>query len=93
MDAQGHFVPHDDRQLEFEVVGAGRLIATDNGYQADTSAFGNSIRKTWKGKALGIVRATGKKGKITLTVKGEGLKKEVLELWIVDRPEFQQKKI
>lgn len=89
VDSFGRIVPESDQLLEFQVLGAGKLLATDNGYQADTVAFHSSQRKTWKGRALGIVETANKKGKMTVVVKGIGLKEARINLVSFDGTAFQ----
>ena len=85
LDKNGHMVPDADLAVEFAITGEGVLAATDNGYQADTSSFQSPRRQCWKGLALGIIRATEKKGNITLTVSAAGLPPAVLRLTTTDR--------
>jgi len=72
-DKQGNAVPDASNVLSFTVQGNGALVATDNGYQADTSSFSNASRQCWKGLALAIVQSSEKKGNITVSVSSPGL--------------------
>ncbi|KAL6691376.1 glycoside hydrolase family 2 protein [Trichoderma pleuroticola] len=73
IDRKGNFVPEADNTLTFSVSG-GELVATDNGYQADYTAFPSSERKAFNGRAIGIVRAKpGVAGPITVKIKGDGI--------------------
>lgn len=80
LDKNGNLVPNADQLLHFTVEGTGTLAATDNGYQADTTSFKSTQRKTWKGLALAIIQSSGKKGNITLTVSAQGLPSAILTL-------------
>lgn len=80
LDKKGYVVPDADNLLSFTVVGAGILAATDNGYQADTSAFFNASRKCWKGMALATVKSKPKQGNITVRVSSPGLRPALITL-------------
>ncbi|MFV3129371.1 glycoside hydrolase family 2 TIM barrel-domain containing protein [Niveispirillum sp. KHB5.9] len=74
VDAKGNRVPDAAQVLSVSVEGAGTLAAFDNGSPTDHTAFASAQRKAWNGRALVMVRATDTKGKIKVTVTGEGLK-------------------
>jgi beta-galactosidase len=80
LDKNGRLVPGASNRIKFSITGTGTIAATDNGYQADTEPFSSSERNCWKGMALVIVRATEKKGNITLRATAEGLSPAVLLL-------------
>lgn len=74
IDSNGDLVPHADNSVTFSYCGAGSIIATDNGFQADFTAFPSLQRNVFSGKAIAIVRSkSGKPGQITIKVKSEGL--------------------
>ncbi|QEK51354.1 DUF4982 domain-containing protein [Pedobacter aquae] len=74
VDEAGTIVPDADNLIKFTISGAGQIAGTDNGYQADLSSLSKPNRKLWKGKALAIVKATEKSGKIVLTAQADGFK-------------------
>ncbi|MEO7309976.1 MAG: glycoside hydrolase family 2 TIM barrel-domain containing protein [Chitinophagaceae bacterium] len=80
LDKDGNLVPDADQLLRFSVSGPGIIVATDNGYQADTTSFTSNQRKAWKGMALAIVKSAGKKGNITLKASIAGLLTSLLTL-------------
>jgi len=82
VDARGTVVPDGDRMIRFSVAGAGRLIGTDNGYQADTPRLTSPERMSWKGLALAVVEAGDKQGNITIAASVDGLPKSLLRLHI-----------
>ena len=69
VDAQGRPCPNADQLLRFAVKGKGRLLGMGNGDVKDTAAFVASERKTWKGRALCVVKGHGR-----LIVTADGLK-------------------
>lgn len=83
-DQSGNPVPDGDRIVQFSISGPAVIAGTDNGYQADTLSLSKPMRKTWKGKAVAFLKNTGKKGNITLTVSGAGLKTSVISLKATD---------
>ncbi len=74
VDAEGRLVPRANLPVRFEVEGAGRLVATDNGDPTDLTVFSSPERKAFNGLALGIVGGTDNQpDTIRLTAKTEGL--------------------
>jgi beta-galactosidase len=74
VDAEGRLVPRANLPVRFEVEGAGRLVATDNGDPTDLTVFSSTERKAFNGLALGIVGGTDNQpDTIRLTAKTEGL--------------------
>lgn len=55
-DVDGHAVQHDDIELTFMSTDNATVVGTDNGFQADLRSLSSPQRKTFKGKALAIVR-------------------------------------
>lgn len=74
VDAKGVRVPDAANKLTVSVEGAGQLAAFDNGSPTDHTVFSSPTRNAWNGRALVMVRATGKNGDIRVTVAGEGIK-------------------
>lgn len=80
VDAKGVRVPDASQKLTVSVEGAGTLAAFDNGDPTDSTVFQSPTRKAWNGRALVMVRANEIKGKIKVTVSGEGLKPATVTL-------------
>lgn len=75
-DEEGNLVQTDDKLVSIRVEGEGRFLSIDNGDLRREQTFaGNSIR-TYFGKALAVVQATRKPGKMTVYVKVDGIEKE-----------------
>lgn len=74
IDAKGIRVPNASTKLTVSVEGAGQLAALDNGSPTDGTVFSSPTRNAWNGRALVMVRASGTKGRINVTVGGEGIK-------------------
>lgn len=74
-DSEGVFSPEADNVINFVLHGAGEIVATDNGFQADLTPFPSPDRKVFNGMALAILRAhPGATGSIKLEAKSKGLK-------------------
>lgn len=80
VDKEGNLVPEASHEIRFSVTGAGSLVGTDNGYQADTLTLQSPVRNAWKGLVVAAVKTTTKKGNITLTAISPGLKTAVIVL-------------
>ena len=74
-DRKGRLVPNADALIKFDVQGAGTLLATCSADLKDESAYTDSRRKAWKGRAMAIIKAGKVKGKLQVTAHGQGLKK------------------
>jgi beta-galactosidase len=74
VDANGVFCPIADNLVQFQVTGAGRIAAVDNGNPATTELFQADNRKAFNGLALLIVRSNhGQSGPIEVTATSQGL--------------------
>ncbi len=82
VDANGNPITTAENMITFSLTGNGEIIGVDNGDQATTEKFQQSMVlesatsariKAWAGKALVIVRSTKESGAFTLNVNSEGL--------------------
>ena len=73
VDAQGRVVPTADTELTFSAGGTATLIAAGNADIKDEDPYFDAKHRAWHGRALAVLRSTGKKGRATLTVTAEGL--------------------
>ena len=73
-DANGILNPLANNELTATVSGPATLIGFGNADIKDCDRYTDSTHKVWKGRALIVVRSTGKKGRATITVQGKGLK-------------------
>ena len=72
VDANGCVVPDSDVKLQLSLSGAGEIAASGNASPTDMESFRSLTPKTYRGKALAIIRPDGKSGTMILTVKAEG---------------------
>jgi beta-galactosidase len=70
VDSNGHVVPDEDMQLSVSLKGEGEVIS-GNADPTDTTSFRSLTPRTFRGKALAIVRPTGKTGTMMLEIKNE----------------------
>ena len=73
VDAKGRVVPTADTELTFSAGGTATLIAAGNADIKDEDPYFDAKHRAWHGRALAVLRSTGKKGRATLTVTAEGL--------------------
>ena len=69
-----------NNELTASVSGPATLIGFGNADIRDCDRYTDSTHKAWKGRALLVVRNTGKKGKATVTVQGKNLKSSRISL-------------
>ena len=65
VDQNGQVVPTAEVPVQFSIAGAGELAAVGNGSPTDLSSFQKPQKTTFRGRALAILRPTGKPGTIT----------------------------
>ena len=80
VDKEGRLVPTADNQLTFKVEGAGTFMAAGNADIKDEDPYFDTTHRAWKGRALCVVRASQKKGKVRLTVSSPTLPSKTLIL-------------
>ena len=69
VDKDGTYVPEAAIPCEAIVKGAGNLLAFASADLKDTEPYTSPRVKTWKGRALLVVRSTQKKGSVNVTIK------------------------
>lgn len=79
-DEAGKFVNGEEPAISVEVTGDGKLLALDNGKQADHIPYTDTTRNATRGKLLAIVQSTNKSGKFTVTAKANGLETGSVEV-------------
>ena len=72
IDNKENIVPDEDVTLNLNLVGEGDIIA-GNACPTDMESFRSLTPRTYRGKALAIIRPTGKPGKIILQVNNQNL--------------------
>lgn len=85
IDENGNVIPDNDRKVQLTLSGFGEIAASGNASPTDMESFRSSSPKTYKGKALAIIRPAGKQGAIVLTAKAEGLPEEMIEVAVCRR--------
>jgi beta-galactosidase len=73
-DADGNLVPGADNLVRFDVTGAGRIAAVDNGNAASVESFQADHRRAFSGLVLLVVRSKrGEPGEVRVTAASDGL--------------------
>jgi len=80
VDKDGLTVPDADCQVKLSVSGAGEIAAAGNASPTDMESFRSLTPKTFHGKALAIVRPSGKTGVIILKAVADGLSETSAEI-------------
>lgn len=80
VDKQGNPCPVASNRLNFSVKGNGTYRAVCNGDATSLEVFHQPTMKAFNGKLVVLVQSTTQKGKIELTVTGDGLKKGTMEI-------------
>lgn len=73
VDAKGSRVPDSSCPLTVAVEGPAQLLAFGTGCPTDLAAPQGPTATAFRGRALAILRSTGKPGRVTVTVRGPGL--------------------
>jgi beta-galactosidase len=73
LDADGQPDLHANKEVQFQISGAGVIAAVGNGDGQDADSYHGDRRKLYQGRALVVIRASRQTGPIKLTVKGSGL--------------------
>jgi beta-galactosidase len=69
VDKEGHVCPQADIQCEAMVKGAGELLSFASADLKDREPYTSPRVKTWKGRALLVIRSSQKNGAVKLSVK------------------------
>jgi beta-galactosidase len=67
LDAQGHFVPDAQPNVQFHVKGPGRIIGVGNGDPSSHEPHQSTRRTVFRGCAVALLQSTGREGALTVT--------------------------
>lgn len=73
VDAQGRVVPDASTRIQLDVAGPAELIAFGSASPYAVGSYQSPKTQTWNGRALAILRGTGRAGRVELRAHGEGL--------------------
>jgi hypothetical protein len=79
-DKNGLVVPDANCQVRLSITGQGTIAAAGNASPTDMESFRQLSPKTFRGKALAIVRPSGRPGVILLKAIGNGLQETSVEI-------------
>ena len=74
LDGNGNRVVASQSDISFSISGAGKLLATDNGWENNVQNARLNTLTTHKGRALALVQSNGEQGDINITATVNGLK-------------------
>ncbi len=80
LDENGLLVPTGDTYVTLSVAGNGTLVGSGSADPSDMQSVNNTRIKTYKGKALAILRPNGNAGELILSVEADGLPTEQLKI-------------
>jgi beta-galactosidase len=80
VDSKGRRVPEANGEVTFDVSGAARLIAVDNGNHFSDELFNGNKRKLHNGFAMAVLRSNRLSGEVLLKIKADGIKGKALKL-------------
>ena len=73
LDSSGRLVPEADVKLTLALTGAAELAGFGSANPLAVGSFQSSTARSFRGRAMAILRGTGAKGLVKLTVTSEGL--------------------
>lgn len=74
VDNRGRVVPISDREVIFDLTGAAKIIAVDNGDHRSNDLFFGNKKKLHNGFAMAILRSDRTSGEVKIKVSAKGLK-------------------
>ncbi|WP_158276217.1 Ig-like domain-containing protein [Bifidobacterium callitrichidarum] len=83
IDDAGVIVPRANDELTFHVE-HGRLLGTDNGYQANTEPLQSPVHSAYSGKVLAIVASDGSGKPIRVTATAKGLRSDTVNVFVTE---------
>lgn len=84
VDDNGQVVPLDSIPVKLILSGNGEIAASGNANPKDMESVNKPLLKTYKGKALAVIRPAGKEGNIKLTAESQGLKSGELVIQVTE---------
>ncbi|MGA8939102.1 MAG: sugar-binding domain-containing protein [Acidobacteriaceae bacterium] len=73
VDSTGHYQPNADNEVQLAITGPGVIAALGTGDTKNPEPYQSDHRRLFNGRALVVIRSTGRRGEITLNVKGLGM--------------------
>jgi len=80
-DQVGTLVPDADNLIHFDIRGPGVIAGVDNGLQTSHEPFQANYRKAFNGLCLAVIRATEKRGMITVSANSDGLESATIQIF------------
>jgi len=80
VDTNGVLIPTASDLITFRVSGPGVIAAVDSGNNTSHEPFQASERKAYQGRCFAIIKASGAKGRITVSASAPGLKESSVSI-------------
>jgi beta-galactosidase len=82
LDADGVRNPKAEQLLKFEIEGPAVIAGVGNANPMSVESYLSPQRKTWQGRCMVIVRATGEPGKVTVKAAADGIRAAQVDLQV-----------
>ncbi|PKB18005.1 sugar-binding domain-containing protein [Flavobacterium sp. 5] len=79
-DDEGNLDPNAENEVVFKVFGPAEIVGVANANLKDTDLYVSNTRKTWKGRAMLIVKSTNDAGDVTIEAIANGLKSDKIKI-------------
>lgn len=80
LDRKGNFCPTEEREISFEVTGAGTFKAVANGNPASLESFQEPTMKLFSGQLTALIQSLERGGTITVVAKAKGVRSGKIEV-------------
>ncbi len=80
LDSSGRLVPDGDVKVSLAITGAAQLAGFGSANPLATGSFQASASRSFRGRALAILRGTNRKGLVRITASGDGLAPQSLTI-------------
>jgi len=80
VDRKGNVISDSQAKIKLSVSGAGTLAGSGNGSPTDMESFRSNTPRLYRGRALAILRPTGKLGEVYLIATSLGIRQAILKI-------------
>ncbi|MCI1681302.1 MAG: DUF4982 domain-containing protein [Bacteroides sp.] len=80
VDRKGNVISDSQAKIKLSVSGAGTLAGSGNASPTDMESFRSDTPRLYRGRALAILRSSGKPGEIRLVVTSPGIRQAALKI-------------
>ena len=80
LDENDNLVPYAENKVNFELSGAGTILAVGNSNPISLESFKQPYRKAWKGNCLLVVKSTMQPGEVAVRALSDNLASDAIEI-------------